>query len=97
MKTVNLHFAKTISPASSTTRCPETISSLQRRGSLFVRLVRIAASDKPRTLGSLAGKVRESKDCWAPDPDIESLFYDEPVEPKRVRCVAEARTAKRKR
>jgi len=97
MKTVNLHFAKT----HLSRLVDEAVSGddivIAKAGKPLVRLVRIAASDKPRQLGRLVGQIKEAKDCWAPDPETESLFYDEPVEPRRIRRVAESRTAKHRK
>jgi hypothetical protein len=40
----------------------------------MVRLVPVTSGEAPRRLGR-AGQVRESADCWAPDPEIERLFH----------------------
>jgi hypothetical protein len=41
----------------------------------MVKLVPVASLAGPRTLGLLAGQVREAEDCWASDPEIEASFY----------------------
>lgn len=48
---------------------------IAKAGKPIVRLVPFAKQDGPRTLGALAGKVREAQDCWEPDAETEALFY----------------------
>ena len=96
MKTVNIHYAKT----NLSRLVEEAVAGddivIAKAGKPMVRLVRVAASDTPRTLGQLAGSVVEAVDCWGPDPEIEALFYGESAEPKRKRPVAKPKP-KRKR
>ena len=35
----------------------------------------ITTAEGSRPLGSLAGRVRESEGWWAPDRELEALFY----------------------
>jgi prevent-host-death family protein len=63
MKTVNLHFAKTHLSRLVDDAVGGDDIVIAKAGKPLVRLVRIATSDKPRQLGSLTGKIRESKDC----------------------------------
>lgn len=42
-----------------------------------VRLVPFQPAAQPRKLGVMSGQVTESADCWAPDPEIEKVFYGE--------------------
>jgi prevent-host-death family protein len=89
MKTVNMHEAKThLSRLVEEAAAGEEIV-IARAGKPLVRLVAIAANDGPRKLGALAGKVKETNDAWAADPEIESLFYGGEVEPRRAKRVAE--------
>lgn len=48
---------------------------IAKAGKPLVRLVPVRALEGPRPLGLLAGKVRESEGWWAPDPELEALFY----------------------
>ena len=68
---------------------------IARAGKPLVRLVAIQASAGPRALGALAGKVVESKDAWAPDAELEALFYGGEVEPPRAKQVAERKAKSR--
>jgi prevent-host-death family protein len=87
MKTVNIHEAKT-----HLSRLVEEAASgeeivIAKAGKPLVKLVPLSATAGPRRLGLLAGRVWESADCWAPDPEIEAAFYHgevEPARPKRV-------------
>jgi prevent-host-death family protein len=91
MKTVNMHQAKThLSRLVEEAAAGEEIV-IARAGKPLVRLVAVAASQGPRRLGALAGKVFEPNDAWAPDADFEAAFYGGEVEPPRVRRVAEPR------
>ena len=75
MKTVNIHEAKT-----HLSRLIEEAASgeevvIAKAGRPMVMLVPVSTLAGPRPLGLLAGKVRESEDWWAPDPELEALFY----------------------
>ena len=89
MKTVNIHYAKTHLSRLVEEAVAGDDVVIAKAGMPLVRLVRVAASDTPRKLGKLAGRIVEADDCWAPDPEIDALFYGAPVEPKRARRVAE--------
>jgi prevent-host-death family protein len=94
MKTVNMHEAKThLSRLVEEAAAGEDIV-IARAGKPLVRLVAVTTSATPRQLGTLAGKVTEAQDAWAPDPDLEAMFYGGAVEPLRDRRVAEPRLAK---
>ncbi|HEX9563578.1 MAG TPA: type II toxin-antitoxin system prevent-host-death family antitoxin [Gemmatimonadaceae bacterium] len=87
MKTVNMHEAKThLSRLVEEAAAGEEIV-IARAGKPLVRLVAVSASEGPRKLGSLAGKVVERDDAWAPDPGLESMFYAVDVEPPRAKRV----------
>jgi hypothetical protein len=43
----------------------------------MVQLVPVAAAGGDRPLGLLAGKAKESADCWSPDEEVEQWFYGE--------------------
>lgn len=97
MKTFNLHEAKTqLSRLVEQAMHGEEIV-IAKAGTPLVKLVPVAAFEGARTLGALAGKVHEAKDCWEPDPDIEELFYASRVEPPPARRVAEPSPRARKR
>lgn len=48
---------------------------IAKAGKPMVRLVPVASLAGPRPLGLLAGQVRETPGWWAPDPELEALFY----------------------
>jgi len=89
MKIVNIHLAKT--------QLSRLVAEVVAGGDVviakaekpLVRLVAVAASQESRPLGSLAGQVVESDDCWAEDPDAEALLYAGALEPRAPRRVAE--------
>jgi prevent-host-death family protein len=90
MKTYNIHQAKThLSRLVEAAAAGEEIV-IAKAGKPMARLVAISAGGVPRKLGTLAGAVRESADCWAPDPELEALFYGSEPPPRRRR-VAERR------
>ena len=96
MKTVNMHEAKT-----HLSRLVEEAAAgaeivIARAGKPLVRLVAVATTEGPRKLGALAGQVVESSDAWAPDPQIDSLFYGGEVEP-HAKHVAEQTRKKPKK
>ena len=89
MKSVNIHYAKThLSRLVEEAAAGEDIV-IGKAGKPLVRLVSVAAAFGPRALGGLAGQVTERADCWSPDPEIESMFYESAIEPVPVRRVAE--------
>ncbi len=69
---------------------------ISKAGTPLVRLVPVTAASKPRTLGTLAGLVKESADCWEPDLEVEELFNGGAVEPRSSRKVAEAKSVSMK-
>jgi prevent-host-death family protein len=89
MKIVNIHAAKTqLSRLIADVLAGEEVV-ISKAGTPLVRLVPIVASEEPRPLGVLAGQVVETDDCWAPDAEVEALFYGGEVEPAAARRVAE--------
>lgn len=89
MKTVNIHEAKThLSRLIQNAAAGEEII-IAKAGTPLVKLVALSAHPGPRRLGALAGAVTESADCWAPDPEIEALFYGTDQESCTGRSVAE--------
>ena len=77
MKTYNIHSAKThLSRLLQEAAAGEEIV-IAKAGRPMAKLVAVQAMSGPRTLGRLAGTVHESADCWAPDPELEALFYGE--------------------
>jgi prevent-host-death family protein len=88
MKTYNIHQAKThLSRLVEAAAAGEEIL-IAKAGKPMAKLVAVSAAGGPRLLGRLAGAVRESPDCWAPDPELEALFYGE-AEVSKPRRVAE--------
>ena len=91
MKTYNIHQAKThLSRLLEAAAAGEEIV-IAKAGKPMARLVGMAASAGPRVLGVLAGQVRESEDCWAPDAELEALFYGSEAGGTKRRRVAEPR------
>lgn len=77
MKSYNIHQAKT-----HLSRLLEAVARgeeiiIAKAGKPIARLVPVTGLATPRTLGALCGAVKESPDCWDPDPELESLFYGE--------------------
>lgn len=77
MKTVNIQEAKT-----HLSRLVEEVTQgeevvIAKAGRPMVRLVPVGSLGGPRPLGLLAGQVRETEGWWAPDPELEALFYGE--------------------
>jgi prevent-host-death family protein len=94
MKTVNIHFAKThLSRLVEEAAAGEDVV-IAKAGKPLVRLVAVAASTGPRTLGRLKGHVKEAKDAWSPDLELEASFYQTPVEPEVIKRVAERKRRK---
>lgn len=77
MKTVNIQAAKTHLSrlVEEAARGEEII--IAKAGKPMVRLVPVSSLTGPRRLGLLAGQIREAEGCWAPDPELEALFYGE--------------------
>jgi antitoxin (DNA-binding transcriptional repressor) of toxin-antitoxin stability system len=48
---------------------------IAKAGKPMVKLIPVHSLEGPRPLGLLAGQVRESEGWWAPDPELEGLFY----------------------
>ena len=48
---------------------------IAKGGKPLVRLIPFQASQKPRMLGALSGKIHETSDCWDADPELEAAFY----------------------
>lgn len=89
MKTYNIHQAKThLSRLVEAAAAGEEIM-IAKAGKPMAKLVPVSAAGGPRALGALAGAVRESPDCWAPDPELEALFYGSEPEASDRRSVAE--------
>ena len=91
MKTYNIHQAKT-----HLSRLVEAAASgeeivIAKAGKPMAKLVPVSAAAGPRVLGALAGKVRESADCWEPDVELEALFYGSEPGAAGPRRVAEPR------
>ena len=77
MKILNIHQAKThLSRLIEEVVEGETVV-VAKAGKPMVQLVPVAAVGGGRPLGLLAGKARESVDCWSPDEEIEQWFYGE--------------------
>jgi prevent-host-death family protein len=81
MKTVNIQEAKThLSRLVEEALQGEEVV-IAKAGKAMVRLVPVAPREGPRPLGLLAGRVREVEGWWAPDAELETLFYgDDPDE-----------------
>lgn len=89
MKTYNIHQAKThLSRLVEAAAAGEEIV-IAKAGKPMAKLVAVSAAGGPRMLGRLAGAVRESDDCWVPDPELETLFYGTDPETSERRRVAE--------
>jgi prevent-host-death family protein len=74
MKIFNIHEAKThLSRLLEAVAAGEEIL-IARAGKPVARLVPVAGAGQPRVLGALTGAVRESADCWEPDPVLDALF-----------------------
>lgn len=74
MKTVNIQAAKAhLSRLVEEAAQGEEIV-IAKAGKPMVRLVPVSSPPGPRTLGLLAGQVRETEGCWSPDPELEALF-----------------------
>jgi prevent-host-death family protein len=77
MKVLNVHQAKThLSRLIEEAMEGETVV-VAKAGKPMVQLVPVAAAGGDRPLGLLAGKAKESADCWSPDKEVEQWFYGE--------------------
>jgi len=77
MKVLNIHQAKThLSRLIEEAVGGETVV-VAKAGKPMVQLVPVAAVGGERPLGLLAGKAKESADCWTPDVEVEEWFYGE--------------------
>jgi len=77
MKIHNIHHAKThLSRLIEEVMEGETVV-VAKAGKPMVQLVPVAAAGGDRPLGLLAGKAKESADCWSPDKEVEQWFYGE--------------------
>lgn len=88
MRIINIHAAKTqLSQLIADVLAGEEVV-IAKAGTPVVKLVPLTATDEPRRLGALAGMVTEAPDCWAPDAELEALFYGDTHAPPPVRRVA---------
>ena len=89
MKTYNIHEAKThLSRLVEAAAAGEEIV-IAKAGKPMAKLVPVSTLEGPRVLGVIAGAVRESADCWEPDPELEALFYGSAGNRRSIRRVAE--------
>lgn len=89
MKIYNMHQAKThLSRLVEAAAAGEEIV-IAKAGKPMAKLVAVHAGAGPRMLGALAGAVRESPDCWDPDPELADLFHGSEGETSDRRRVAE--------
>lgn len=56
---------------------------IARAGKPVARLSRYDRPSQPRKLGALRGKLFIGSDFDAPDPELDQLFLEGPVEPPR--------------
>ncbi|MBI1332515.1 MAG: type II toxin-antitoxin system Phd/YefM family antitoxin [Armatimonadetes bacterium] len=56
---------------------------ISRAGKPVAKLVKIEPQKQPRKFGLLRGQGWISEDFDAPDPELEELFYEGPIEPTR--------------
>jgi prevent-host-death family protein len=82
MKTVNIQEAKTHLSRLVEEAAAGNVVVIAKAGRPMVRLVPVTTLAGPRPLGLLADQVRESADCWDPDPEVDELFYGSAAEPE---------------
>ena len=92
MKIVNIHEAKTHLSRLIQEAVAGAEIVIAKSGKPLVKLVGLSGTQGFRSLGSLAGIVTESLDCWAPDEELEASFYGVQAEPGADRRVAERRS-----
>ena len=56
---------------------------IARAGKPVAKLVKLEPEKEPRKFGALKGKIWISPDFDDPDPELEKLFYEGPIEPPR--------------
>jgi prevent-host-death family protein len=85
MKSVNMHEAKTHLSRLVEEAVQGQDIVIAKAGRPMVRLVPVEAAEGARSLGALAGQVRESEGWWVPDPELEAMLYGEavPTPPQR--------------
>ncbi len=84
MDVINIHNAKTnLSKLVEQVLAGQEII-ISRSGKPVIKLIPYDAPDvlMPRTFGKWKGTFTLSEDCFAPDPDIETLFNNAPLFPK---------------
>lgn len=81
MRTFNIHEAKThLSRLVEAAAAGEEII-IAKAGRPMARLVPVQTGTAPRTLGLLAGQVRETEGWWLPDESLAELFEGGPIDP----------------
>jgi prevent-host-death family protein len=79
--TVNMHEAKTrLSSLVAKVEAGEEVV-ISRNGTPVAKIVRIEPARKPIEFGDLKGQMWISPDFDEPDPELEDLFYNGPIEP----------------
>ena len=63
---------------------------IAKGGKPLVRLTPFQASQKPRKLGALAGKIHETSDCWDADPELEAVFYGSDEAPMELKVAEDS-------
>jgi len=83
MTTVNMHEAKTrLSQLVAKVEAGEEVV-IARNGSPVAKIVPIQPLREPIEFGDLKGKMWISPDFDEPDPDLEDLWYNGPIEPQK--------------
>ncbi|MEX1115802.1 MAG: type II toxin-antitoxin system prevent-host-death family antitoxin [Akkermansiaceae bacterium] len=77
MKVINIHQAKTHLSRLIEEAVGGEMVVVAKAGKPMVQLVPVAAVGSARPLGLLAGKAKESPDCWSRDEEVERWFYGE--------------------
>ena len=76
---VNVHEAKThLSSLLKRVEAGEEIT-ISRAGTPVAKLIAAGPQGKTRPMGMARGKIWIADDFDAPDPELEALFYDEPI------------------